>query len=393
MNATSLRAMLGAIALSSVVVGPVLAQGAPPVDAARISPAASFAWSDAELGAIGDMLKGTWKTTAPVSEAGTAAGQSSEIFMAVSPVRLSALPDAMYVEQARANALHAPYRNAIFQLYKNKGKIRLRTYEFTGNNFDSTALVGLWMAPDLFPDVPRANLIATLDLEISKGTDGKSYTGSTPYAYPTGAAGAVEMTSSITVTPTSFESADRGMDAAGKVVWGAGANDKVKFSRFEPYVKPDRREGGLVFIEYFVPKEDVMTSQLGDKVIMNYSAWVLDSCYRFDSTYPKAAAQTFVSTPTTITGLREATVGLRKGSIRRVYMTPERAYGAERRGPVPANSTIMFAMEVIDVQPGKPPEIAPGVPYPKVAPAHPSPQATPEQPKSPEPKGTPETPR
>ena len=85
------------------------------------------AWTDAELGKIGDMLTGTWKTETPVQAVG--GGTSVDIVMAVIPVAIDGLPNALYVESARADAMQLPYRQSILQLYHSKGKIRMRTLD------------------------------------------------------------------------------------------------------------------------------------------------------------------------------------------------------------------------------------------------------------------------
>lgn len=334
-------------------------QAAQPVEAPKAEPKVPPAppvWTDKDLGKIGDMLCGTWKTTAPVAQAGGEAGATAEVVMSIAHVRNSELANTLYVESARLDSLHAPYRQAIFQLYKSKGKARMRTFEFAGYATDASAFTGLWTIPNNFPDIAKANLIATMDIELE--AKGPGYSGKSPYPYPTGRGGAVEMTSEIMISPDALTVADRGFDADGKVVWGSAASERYTFTKFNPPVKVDSRPSGLVLID-FVHPTDGQAIAANDRVSVQYSGWVPNG-YRFDSSKTRGQPLTY-SQGGMIAGWNEGMLGATKGTIRRLYIPSELAWGEKgnARAQIPAKSDVMFEVEVLHVETPAPPAPAP----------------------------------
>ncbi|MBL8760547.1 MAG: chromophore lyase CpcT/CpeT, partial [Phycisphaerae bacterium] len=213
-------------------------------------------WTDEVLGKIGDMLAGTWKTEKPVQEVG--GGASIDIVMAVTPVAISGLPNALYVESARADAMHLPYRQSILQLYRSKDKIRMRTLDphSIAAQTGIGAWVGLWAAKELLPQatasVTASDFIGTLDVVLTPG--GGGWKGATAYPYPTASGGAVEMTSELTLTSDTFTTGDRGLDAEGKEVWGAPAGGYV-FKRYNVPITVRRASDGVTTIDYAHPED------------------------------------------------------------------------------------------------------------------------------------------
>ena len=50
-----------------------------------------------------------------------------------------------------------------------------------------------------------------------------------------------------------------------------------------------------------------------------------------------------------IRGWNEGIMGMRRGGVRRLVVRPRLAYGSSRRGRIPAGSTLIFYIELIDV--------------------------------------------
>lgn len=343
-------------------VQPPVQPAAQPVEAPKPEPRvppAPAVWTDPELGKIGDLLKGTWKTTAPVAQSGGEAGATADIVMSIAHVRNSELSDTLYVEAARLDSMQAPYRQAIFQLYKSKGKVRLRTFEFSGYNTDSNAFAGLWTVPNLFPEVSKSSLIATMDIELTANAPG--YSGKSPYPYPTGRGGAVEMTSELVLGPDTMTVADRGFDAEGKVVWGSAANEKYTFTRFNSPVKAETRPNGLVLIEYAHPSEGQAIAA-NDRVSVQYSGWT-SSGFRFDSSRIRNQPYTY-SQGGLIAGWNEGMIGATKGTMRRLYVPWELGWGEKgnSRAMIPAKTDVIFDIEVLHIETPPPPARTPEVP-------------------------------
>lgn len=341
------------------------------------APRAIPAWSDPEFAKIGKMLIGTWKTTAPVAQSGAAAGLS-DVVMSIIQVASADLKDAMYVETARLDSLHAPYRQAIFQLYTFKGKTRLRTYEFIGFEFDPASLTGLWTAPELFPEIKRTNLIATLDVDLSPNAAG--FSGKTPYPYPTGVGGAVEMTSELTLTGDALTSADRGYDAAGKILWGSSEKERYTFTRFNPPVKVAKKPSGLLLLEYKRPSEG-RAVETNDRVGVQFTGW-LTSGVKWDTSRGRPQPAIFQVGGSPMAGLNEGLIGATKGTILRMYLPAPLAFGEKGYKIIPPNEDVILEIEVMSVEPAPTPVIPAGaagaqpppVPTPPPAPAPGSPK-------------------
>ncbi len=342
----------------------------------RVPPAPAV-WTDPELGKLGDMLVGNWKTTAPVAQAGGEAGAVSDVVMSIAHVRNADYPNTLYVEAARLDAMHAPYRQAIFQLYKSKGKIRMRTFELVGEKMDVNAFTGLWTIPNFFPDVAKANMIATMDVEFTAKAPG--YSGKSPYPYPTARGGAVEMTSEIMVGPDAMTVADRGFDADGKVVWGSAASEKYTFTKFNPSVKVDSRPNGLVLIDYAHPSEG-QAVVANDRVSVQYSGWTL-SGFRFDTSRTRPQPMTYQQ-GNMIAGWNEGMLGATKGTIRRLYIPSELAWGEKgnARAQIAPKSDVVFEVEVLNVETPPPMKLPEGIVQPPPAGSEGKPAVPPQQP-------------
>lgn len=343
--------------LSVIASGVVTAQDAKPA-AGQPAPAAPEkpappqpAWTDPQLGAIGDMLTGTWKTEKPVSEVG-GSGASVDIVMAITPVAIDGLPNALYVESARADAMHLPYRQSILQLYHSRGKIRMRTldpHSITAQNAVG-AWVGMWAAKELLPNLTRhvsaSDFIGTMDMVLTPG-DGECK-GATPYAYPTASGGAVEMTSEFSVSADRFTTGDRGFDADGKEVWGAPAGGYV-FRRYNAPVVVRRMSDGLVAIDFASPESDLRIEK-DDRVTAQYTGWTVTGI-KFDSSRTKPTPFTHTQ-GTLIQGWNLGLLGATKGTIRRLYIPAALGYG-ERGNPranIAPNTDLVFEVEIVHVE-------------------------------------------
>lgn len=343
--------------LSVIASGVVTAQDAKPA-AGQPAPAAPEkpappqpAWTDPQLGTIGDMLTGTWKTEKPVSEVG-GSGASVDIVMAITPVAIDGLPNALYVESARADAMHLPYRQSILQLYHSRGKIRMRTldpHSITAQNAVG-AWVGMWAAKELLPNLTRhvsaSDFIGTMDMVLTPG-DGECK-GATPYAYPTASGGAVEMTSEFSVSADRFSTGDRGFDADGKEVWGAPAGGYV-FRRYSAPVIVRRMSDGLVAIDFASPESDLRIEK-DDRVTAQYTGWTVTGI-KFDSSRTKPTPFTHTQ-GTLIQGWNLGLLGATKGTIRRLYIPAALGYG-ERGNPranIAPNTDLVFEIEIVHVE-------------------------------------------
>ncbi len=323
---------------------PQSATMAQPADSAVEPAIAAPVWSSAETRTIGEMLSGVWKSEAVTQVDGQG---SIEIVMAIAPVKVEGVSDALYVEAARADALWEPYRQAIFQVYSYKGRPRLRTYELRNDPGIKNAIVGFGYAPDLMPAITRGDLIATLDLDLSR--DGSGYKGKTPYPFPTGAGGAVEMTSQIELTPKRLVSSDAGYGPDGEVVWGSESGSAYLFTRAESTASVTRTPEGVVMITLAAGEGEPLKE--GQLASVQYTGY-LDDGYAFDSSRKRPQPMTFRWPGQLIAGWNLGVAGLSKGEHRRVIIPAELGYGANGnpQARILPNSRLTFDLECVLIQ-------------------------------------------
>lgn len=301
------------LASTLLMVGAVLATLSTPAHA-----------QDDAIPTIGSSLTGTWESVDPIREDGPT------MLMSITPIEIEGLDNAMYVESVLSTAPWDPFRQAIFQLYEYRGKVRLRTYEILLSDQAKGVFDGMGAAPDHFPALGADQLIATLDVELT--TNASGFSGSTPYPYPTGIGGAVEMTSSVVFDGTTLTTSDRGYDAQGEVVWGDAGDSAYEFRKADPYAVRADREDDLVIIDYPSTVTDVVP-QDGDEMSVHYEGFLRDATL-FDASYTRGMPYTFRFPPgnRAIAGWGMGMEGFSEGARRKFVIPSDLAYG-ERGNP------------------------------------------------------------
>lgn len=346
------KSMVLAAVAGLMLAAPVFARFADDQPKAAAAPA-PISWSDPQFAKIADMLSGTWKTTKPVAQ-GDNKDATSDVFIGVAPVRFTGLTDTLYFETARADAVRAPFRQGIWQLYKNhKGETRLRTLEFRRTRGEFYSTMGAWAAPQTFPtEVAVTDLIGTLDLKLS--LSGDTLTGKTPYPYPTGTGGAVEMTSEIKVTKDTFSSMDRGFGADGKVAWGPASGDMYTFARVQSPVDVKQSDDGLVTIDYRGQATGDPTTP-GWRVAFQY-VLSLGNGEVLESSRARAKPYTVRLGDPMPAGIARGLEGIRQGDFRRVIVPPALGFGeaGNPRAKIPPNATLYYEIECVATEPPAP---------------------------------------
>ena len=83
-----------------------------------------------------------------------------------------------------------------------------------------------------------------------------------------------------------------------------------------------------------------------DVALVNYEGKLLDG-----TTFDKSQQPTPMPVAGVVPGFSEALKLMPKGSKYRVWIKPSLGYGAEAKGPIPANSTLAFDVELLDFLP------------------------------------------
>ena len=105
-------------------------------------------------------------------------------------------------------------------------------------------------------------------------------------------------------------------------------------------------------LEYKVIKAgDAKAPPIGatDEVTVNYRGKLIDGT-EFDSSYSHGSPATFPANGV-IKGWQEALVLMKPGAVWDLYVPPDLAYGANPRPGIPANSVLIFNLEVLSVKP------------------------------------------
>ena len=90
----------------------------------------------------------------------------------------------------------------------------------------------------------------------------------------------------------------------------------------------------------------------GAKVKIHYTGWLSNGTV-FDSSKDRGEPATF-ELGGLIEGWQEGIPGMKRGGIRKLVIAPEKGYGSQDtgNGKIPANSTLIFEVELLDFSPG-----------------------------------------
>lgn len=92
--------------------------------------------------------------------------------------------------------------------------------------------------------------------------------------------------------------------------------------------------------------------KLGDTIIVNYRGWLVETGAEFDSSYKTGKPIILtLGAGQVIKGWELGLPGMKVGGRRQLIVPPALAYGAEGRGGIiPANATLGFEVELVQVQ-------------------------------------------
>jgi FKBP-type peptidyl-prolyl cis-trans isomerase FkpA len=94
----------------------------------------------------------------------------------------------------------------------------------------------------------------------------------------------------------------------------------------------------------------------GTVVTVNYTGWLYDRTktdgkgIQFDSSANAGPFSFALGFGQVIAGWDRGVPGMKIGGIRRLVVPPSLAYGSARYGPIPPDATLVFDIELVDVQ-------------------------------------------
>lgn len=111
-----------------------------------------------------------------------------------------------------------------------------------------------------------------------------------------------------------------------------------------------KRSNGLEIYD-FTPGEGP-AAKAGDQVVTHYIGQLTDGS-EFDSSHARPdGLPVLVSGPGTIPGFAQGMEGAKVGMLRKLVIPPELGYGENERPKIPANSTLVFYLQIMSITPG-----------------------------------------
>jgi FKBP-type peptidyl-prolyl cis-trans isomerase FkpA len=94
----------------------------------------------------------------------------------------------------------------------------------------------------------------------------------------------------------------------------------------------------------------------GKTVTVNYTGWLYDASKpeqkgtQFDTSIGRGSFSFALGAGQVISGWDQGVVGMKVGGQRRLVIPPSLGYGSRANGPIPANSTLIFDVDLLNVQ-------------------------------------------
>ena len=98
------------------------------------------------------------------------------------------------------------------------------------------------------------------------------------------------------------------------------------------------------------------TAAAGGTLTVHYTGWLYEASrpdqkgVPFDSSLGTEGLTFPLGAGRVIAGWDQGVAGMREGGIRRLVIPPSLGYGASRNGPIPPSSTLVFEIELLNVQ-------------------------------------------
>lgn len=155
----------------------------------------------------------------------------------------------------------------------------------------------------------------------------------------------VKLPDSGATEETSADSGDE-KESSGK----PGKPPKVSGSSDEkPTIAETSGDPPTELIEKDIKKGTGPAAKNGDKVKVNYVGKNWSNNEEFDTSWGKEAFEFTLGEGGVIKGWDEGVVGMKKGGRRLLVIPPDLGYGAQGQGSIPANETLVFVVDLVEI--------------------------------------------
>ena len=91
-------------------------------------------------------------------------------------------------------------------------------------------------------------------------------------------------------------------------------------------------------------------AEIGNTAVVHYTGILLDGA-KFDSSLDRGQPFSFtLGSGQVIQGWEQGILGMQVGEKRKLTIPPELGYGSQAVGPIPANSTLVFEVELLEIK-------------------------------------------
>lgn len=134
--------------------------------------------------------------------------------------------------------------------------------------------------------------------------------------------------------------------AAALILPASAQNEKPKLPDLKAKEWKKLGDAGLEVWDVKEGKGEAVKT--GAKIKIHYTGWLTDGTI-FDSSVDRMEPLE-AGLGNLIKGWQEGVPGLKVGGVRRLKIPAELAYGKKERGPIPANSTLVFEIELLEAE-------------------------------------------
>jgi FKBP-type peptidyl-prolyl cis-trans isomerase len=126
----------------------------------------------------------------------------------------------------------------------------------------------------------------------------------------------------------------------------AGEEDRDPWDPEDP--RATTTPSGLMIVE--IAEGKGMPAKVGRSIRVHYTGWLTDGT-KFDSSRDRGAPfELRLGAGQVIKGWDEGLLHMKEGGIRKLIIPPDLAYGDRSQGKIPPNSTLVFAVEMVEIK-------------------------------------------